>query len=669
MTLQWRRDTRYPSVTRPGVFPRIQQFDDFGNDLLEETWYNLTGIDDEEINKFKFALGTWVQFSRRNRKIQILTADQANAITYPITSDEEAGTTEPKPNYLPENYVSDIFAWANNIEEAKEGSSNADGIFQQYGTYEVGYFRPKVDGDARYRKEHGGLWKFTRFLFEVGDVDYNSYAEYPNADNPYVYLMESRIELLGVTNSPHWYDKTQVGATSPLYAWKVYKKNRKDQVGKGDYKIYVRPNIETDQYINGEHATGYGEKSNGYQWEWRPFGKLITDPVTNLKAYGDWVEKGSLVTTENQASSDNRYVGLVTKTPKNIISDIEQKDLFLYHEIGSDDYKDISAPLEIYFSLNFYERDEDYVEGAGVIKYMVVEWGDEEEQMSDQNILDSEFFYIYESDDSVFDGTKYKKLCLLASEAITMSPDEINNSNADRGDILSHVYVEPGIKTIKTIVFRFDNFENLIETSLVYTNIFIADPNQKIQDFNIFGAQDYTVLPVERESEPIIGNIDKRSDYVTSLEQIEHNDLYQTSDYLEKIYVRNFLPKVNNDLYGEYAGNIDLSITRVFKKPYNIFDFIGGDALEIINNNFEYPQDSLPLNSSATEILIDNGDCVVNFDPTDQNNDQIENTGISDEKGVVVGDYRLIKNPDQKIRREGGMNLPKIDKKKKRQAF
>ena len=250
---------------------------------------------------------------------------------------------------------------------------------------------------------------------------------------------------------------------------------------------------------------------------------------------------------------------MVTKTPKDIISDIEQKDLFLYHEIGSDDYKDISVPLEIYFSLNFYERDEDYVEGD-VVKYMVVEWGDEEEQMSDQNILDSEFFYIYESDDSVFDGTKYKKLCLLI-EAITMSPDEINNNNEDRGDILSHVYVdtEPGVKTIKTIVFRFDNFENLVETSLVYTNIFIADPNQKIQDFNIFGAEDYTVLPLERELESIIGSIDKRSQYVISIEEIEDNDLYESSDYLEKLYTDDFLPKVNNDLYGKY-GNIDLGI-------------------------------------------------------------------------------------------------------------
>ena len=81
-----------------------------------------------------------------------------------------------------------------------------------------------------------------------------------------------------------------------------------------------------------------------------------------------------------------------------------------------------------------------------------------------------------------------------------------------RGKLHNHIYTESGIKTIKTIVMRFDETGNfLLETSIVYTNIFVADPNQKIQDFNIFGAHDYSVLPLERELEPIIGNIDKRS--------------------------------------------------------------------------------------------------------------------------------------------------------------
>ena len=108
MAIQWKRNSRYPSVTRPGVFPRIQQLDDQGVDVLAETWENLTGIDEEEINKFKFSLGTWVQFSRRNREIIVLSSEAANKITFAITSDLEEGQTEPKPNYLPEGYVHDL---------------------------------------------------------------------------------------------------------------------------------------------------------------------------------------------------------------------------------------------------------------------------------------------------------------------------------------------------------------------------------------------------------------------------------------------------------------------------------------------------------------------------------------------------------------------------------
>ena len=71
-----------------------------------------------------------------------------------------------------------------------------------------------------------------------------------------------------------------------------------------------------------------------------------------------------------------------------------------------------------------------------------------------------------------------------------------------RGKLHSHVYTEPGVKTIKTIVFRFDTmnktFRNIYS---LHKHIFIADPNQKIQNFNIFGGQDYSVLPLEKDIE------------------------------------------------------------------------------------------------------------------------------------------------------------------------
>ena len=34
-----------------------------------------------------------------------------------------------------------------------------------------------------------------------------------------------------------------------------------------------------------------------------------------------------------------------------------------------------------------------------------------------------------------------------------------------------------------------------------------------------------------------------------------------------------------------------------------------------------------------------------------------------------MGDFRLVKNPNQKIRKEDSMQLPKVNTQKKRQAF
>ena len=50
--------------------------------------------------------------------------------------------------------------------------------------------------------------------------------------------------------------------------------------------------------------------------------------------------------------------------------------------------KKFHAPLEVYFSLNYLERDDEHVRSLDIVKYQVLEWGDEDEKMSDENILE-----------------------------------------------------------------------------------------------------------------------------------------------------------------------------------------------------------------------------------------------------------------------------------------
>ena len=128
MALQWKRNTRYPSVTRPGIFPRIQELDDQGADLLAETWEDLTGIDEDEINKFKFALGSWVQFTRLNRLIYVLSGDLAGRINFAITAEPGEEPAEPKPTNLPAlpddysgiDFRTNLLEWAGGDDGGKQ---------------------------------------------------------------------------------------------------------------------------------------------------------------------------------------------------------------------------------------------------------------------------------------------------------------------------------------------------------------------------------------------------------------------------------------------------------------------------------------------------------------------------------------------------------------------
>ena len=186
-----------------------------------------------------------------------------------------------------------------------------------------------------------------------------------------------------------------------------------------------------------------------------------------------------------------------TSENKNNPSEIKTEDLPIYHEIGSDSYVKNSSPLKIYFSLNLSEMDDNHSDNK--LKYYILEWGDEDIQLyPSEDILDSEFFEIYETEDESYDKFTVKELIKYVNESDVISGGEIMEEDSQRGKIHEHIYSETGVKTIKTIVFRMDNEENLLETSLVYTKIFITDPNKKIQNFNIFG-QDYTVLPVEEK--------------------------------------------------------------------------------------------------------------------------------------------------------------------------
>tara|TARA_A100001015_G_scaffold36062_1_gene39785 strand:- start:3065 stop:5005 length:1941 start_codon:yes stop_codon:yes gene_type:complete len=646
MKVQWRRQSLFPSTQKPGVFPFSSSVDDLGDETNVELWNKLVGTDGEELNTFKFSLGTWTVFRRLNRKIQILSHEQTNNLANRVVSDAEE---EPKPGDEPDGFgiidgYDGIYSWAIENENILPGNTPNGLSTSEFGEFLIddgrGSIDPDNDDDSLKKRDY--------------DVPGGHGIRYENED---------------IGNRPRAYTQYKNGnANRESYDryWEAYD-SRVDTKGINQYYLYFRPNLAGNW---GQEVNKRGVLSPNRQWKWEPSNSRIIDYENGLSSFGQWIPSNeeAFIQFQTQEQADNVYVGIATSENEEIPSEIKTQDLPIYHEIGSDAYTKNSSPLKIYFSFNLSEIDNNNSDNK--LRYYILEWGDEDIQLSSEDILNSEFFEIYETEDESYDKFTVKKLMQYISDSHVISGGEVMEEESERGKIHEHMYTEPGVKTIKTIVFRLDNTETyLYETSLVYTQIFITDPNEKIQNFNIFGASDSTILPVEDKNEFIIGSIDNRSQYVRSLDVIESNDLYESSDYLEKLYANEFLPAVNDSLYGDYAGNLDLGQSRVFNKPYDIYDFITDDKQSVVDNQFEITQDSLPQDSSATEILIGNNDCIIELTPSNLNNFDIENTALSSEKGILIGDYSLIKEKGEGIRREDTMELPRLEQRQDKQAF
>ena len=55
MAIEFKKQTFYPSISKQGIF-----FDD--NNENDSIWENLSGIDNNAIDRYKFSLGSWVEY-------------------------------------------------------------------------------------------------------------------------------------------------------------------------------------------------------------------------------------------------------------------------------------------------------------------------------------------------------------------------------------------------------------------------------------------------------------------------------------------------------------------------------------------------------------------------------------------------------------------------------
>ena len=305
-------------------------------------------------------------------------------------------------------------------------------------------------------------------------------------------------------------------------------------------------------------------------------------------------------------------------------------------------------------------------------RYSVIQWGDEDVLLSDDTIKDSYYFNFYDVNDDDFEQNGYDikmfKIIQKESKPIT--------------EKLSHIYTTPGIKSIKILVWRFSSSGlYTLSSTLVTKNININDSTLTSQDFSIFGGTDFTFLPLsvgsENKYDSIIGGLNNDSDYNNSVEKIRKDDNFTKEDYLNRITSKLFIDNFNNGFYGNDPGQLDLGLTRVYKKPSDLYSFLNADVNSFVDTQFPsthiYDQgnriQTLPINSSATDIFIDDENCVIDVNPENMEYLTIPNRAGTQDKSILIGDYKVNQPKDGKVSKQGNMKISKVERNKNKQAF
>jgi len=300
------------------------------------------------------------------------------------------------------------------------------------------------------------------------------------------------------------------------------------------------------------------------------------------------------------------------------------------------------------------------------VKYHVLDWGDSPEPMTEDKIRQTEFFSIYDQEPDDVDKFQVKNLMQTVEIAKPIYENGILN-------LTPHTYTEPGVKNIKTLIFKLDeNGTAIYETIVMNTSIVVNSVDNLLQDFNAYGASEFNVLPLSNTKKELIigGGVSSDSNYVSSLQAIDDNNLYESDDFAEKEYYDSFTKSLDSGSFGKDADRLDLSTVRFFNKPKSLYDFITDDIDSLIDNDLVI--ENLPINSSATDIFINNdNDCKIELNVSNPSGVLIENSsgGRDESFGILMGDYSLIKEAGEKIKKEDEMEIPEVEIDNSKQAF
>ena len=91
MAIYFKKEPKYPSTSKPGIFCY--------DPTNEEKWEEYTGIDDDALDKYKFAIGTWEEISRQNISINLHKFEDLDFVNLKFDPDTNS-PTEPPEGFL-----------------------------------------------------------------------------------------------------------------------------------------------------------------------------------------------------------------------------------------------------------------------------------------------------------------------------------------------------------------------------------------------------------------------------------------------------------------------------------------------------------------------------------------------------------------------------------------
>ena len=254
--------------------------------------------------------------------------------------------------------------------------------------------------------------------------------------------------------------------------------------------------------------------------------------------------------------------------------------------IGDDDILD-AQQIENFDIFKKYGSDDS--SGQGKIsdiqyKFCVLDWNDKEDKITD-------FDYIYKflwptTELEMLENRRDNDIFIFENVVWNGGgcTESIGCTNPDwQSGTLKHTYSEPGIKSVKLIVFSYclntDGFTlQTLEWKLVTVRFNLTKDLVYEDDFHEIGGADFKVIPWPHTT-PIIGGVDRENSlYFNSIDKAFSEGKFLETDIIDE---DKLLKSIENDELGSYTGNIDIEQVRLFKTGvYDMNTLLGiGDSL------------------------------------------------------------------------------------------